>query len=180
MQIYGNTPEMYLYYQLQEKYPDVDIEIPERDKRLHETTIDTTAFEIVFYPTIVEMALGKLGPRWVNKIGTCPMGLKDPLEIVQYRNAMDELGKSPLPVNVRELAKGIKYVEVCLGLIKKYDHLKRMDDMYCDVIKRWRNNEYSFANSLTKNYVEERLQRLVTRSFADIDKIMIISMFKND
>ena len=55
-----------------------------------------------------------------------------------------------------------------------------MDDMYCDVIKRWRNNEYSFANSLTKNYIEERLQRLVTRSFADIDKIMIISMFKND
>ena len=83
-------------------------------------------------------------------------------------------------MNVRELAKGIKYVEVCLGLIKKYDHLKRMDDMYCDVIKRWRNNEYSFANSLTKNYIEERLQRLVTRSFADIDKIMIISMFKND
>lgn len=171
---------MYLYYQLQEKYPDVDIEIPERDKRLHETTIDTIAFEIVFYPIIVEMALGKLGPRWVNKIGTCPMGLKDPFEIVQYRNAMDELGKSPLPVNVRELAKGIKYIEVCLGLIKKYDHLRRMEDMYCDVIKRWKNNEYSFANSLTKNYVEERLQRLVTRSFADIDKIMIISMFKND
>ena len=74
----------------------------------------------------------------------------------------------------------VNHIEVCLGLIKKYDHLRRMEDMYCDVIKRWKNNEYSFANSLTKNYVEERLQRLVTRSFADIDKIMIISMFKND
>ena len=35
MEIYGNTPEMYLYYQLQEKYPEVEIEIPERDKRLY-------------------------------------------------------------------------------------------------------------------------------------------------
>ena len=181
MEIYGNNPSMKLYYDLQNKYPEIEIEIPERVIGLHnEQRIDSVEFEITFYPQIVDMALGKLGPRWVNKIGYVPFCLKEHLEIVQYKNAIDELGKSPLPVNVRELARYNEYVDICLGLMKKYDHLKRFDDMFVDVIKRWRNNEYSFANQLTKNYVEERLQRLVTRSFADVDKIMILSMFKDD
>ena len=181
MQIYGNTPEMKLYYDLLNKYPEIEIEIPERCKSIHrECHIDSTEFEIVFYPVIVDMALGKLGPRWTDRIGNIPLGLTDNLEIIQYRNAIDEISKSALPINVRELARGIEYIDVCLGLIKKYDRLRRMDDLYVDVIKRWRNNEYSFINQLTKNYIEERLQRLMTRSFTDVDKIMIVSLFKND
>jgi hypothetical protein len=177
MELYGNNPDMELYYELEEKYPGVDIEIPKLlDPVINQ--INANTFERIFYPLIVYAMLNKLGPRWKSKIGISPIGLTGNLELIQYRAALDEVGKIALIVNIRELAKNSEYFQKAISMIKQCDRNGRTEDMYYDVLKRWRLDQYTFENVLTKQYINERLQHLAVRTFSDFDKLMIISLWR--
>ena len=177
MELYGNNPDMELYYQLEEKYPGVTIEVPKL-QGYPINMLTANSFEYIFYPIIVYAMLDKLGPRWKNKIGIAPMGLAENLELIQYRQALEEVGKKSIIVNLRVLAKTSKYFELAINEVKQMDHLKRIEDMYYDVLKRWRMELYTFENVLVKQYINERLQRLAVKSFTDLDKLMVISLWR--
>lgn len=177
MELYGNNPDMELYYQLEEKYPGVEIEVPKLSG-YPINVLTANSFEYIFYPTIVYAMLDKLGPRWKSKIGVSPIGLAENLELIQYRQALEEVGKNSIIVNLRVMAKTSKYFEMAVDAVKQADHLKRIEDMYHDVLKRWRLDQYSFENVLTKHYINERLQRLAVRTFNDFDKLMVICLWR--